>query len=147
MAWWYNTESGALTSAGGIQSFFQQIQGDVGLGAGWHHLKISDNATGAQAAAEAKKEFPNGAPPTTDVGKQVVQETSQIATGDPTAITGAVDGLSAIGAALHTFVSAVTDGKMWRSLAWVILGLLLVLGGTALWLRGTVNPLAALRRQ
>ena len=128
MAWWYNDSSGALTSAGSIQSFFQQLQGDVGLGAGWHHLKIADNATGAQAAAEAKKEFPNGTPPTTSVSTQVANEAQNV-----TGVTNPLSGLEGVAKIFGDFFSALTDGKMWRSLGWILLGVFLLFLGIRLW--------------
>jgi hypothetical protein len=44
-------------------------------------------------------------------------------------------GLGDVAAALKAFYSAVTDGKMWRSVAWILLGALLVFNGIVLWLR------------
>lgn len=132
MAWWYNTESGALTSAGSIQNFFQQVQGDIGLGAGWHKLSIADNATGDQAAAEARKEFPTGAPPTTSVSKQAEQSVSQEATGNPTTFSSVQNSLTG-------FYDVLTNGKMWRSLGWLLLGVLLMIAGLSLWLKGQVG--------
>lgn len=43
--------------------------------------------------------------------------------------------LGDIAAALKSFYSAVTDGKMWRSIAWILLGLLLLVNGILLWLK------------
>jgi len=43
--------------------------------------------------------------------------------------------LGDIAAALKSFYSAVTDGKMWRSLAWILLGMLLMVTGILLWLK------------
>lgn len=57
--WYYNTESGQLTSGNNLENVFNNIFG----GLGWHELNISGSATGAQAAVEARKEFPNGATP------------------------------------------------------------------------------------
>lgn len=57
--WYYNTESGQLTHGNNLENLGNNLFG----GLGWHELNISGNATGAQAAAEARKEFPNGATP------------------------------------------------------------------------------------
>lgn len=43
--------------------------------------------------------------------------------------------ISDVGAALKSFYSAMTDGRMWRSLAWILLGLVLMVNGILLWLR------------
>ena len=43
-------------------------------------------------------------------------------------------GIGDIAAAMKAFYSAVTDGKMWRSLAWILLGAVLMLAGILLWI-------------
>lgn len=43
--------------------------------------------------------------------------------------------LSGVAGALEAFYHAITDGAMWRSLGWLLLGMVLFLAGTALWLR------------
>ena len=40
----------------------------------------------------------------------------------------------------------LTDGRMWRSLGWLLLGLVLIVLGTAAWLRQQANP-ASIARQ
>ena len=42
--------------------------------------------------------------------------------------------LAAIGGSFEAFFGAVTDGKLWRSLAWIILGLALMYLGIMLWI-------------
>jgi hypothetical protein len=44
------------------------------------------------------------------------------------------DPLAGIAGSLTAFFQAVTDGKLWRSLAWILLGILLMLLGVFLWL-------------
>lgn len=58
--WYYNTESGQLTSGNNLENLGNNLFG----GLGWHELNISGSATATQAAAEAKAEFPTGATPT-----------------------------------------------------------------------------------
>jgi hypothetical protein len=125
MAWWYNTESGALTSAGSVQSFFSWLQGSIGLGAGWHNLNIPASDTEAQAAAAAVKQFPGGTAPTTSVGQQVENSASQ-ETGIP---------FNSVEQALSAFYDTITDGKLWRSVGWLALGIVLMLGGLLLILK------------
>lgn len=50
---------------------------------------------------------------------------------------------SSIQNALTAFYDAVTNGKMWRSLGWLILGVLLMIMGVALWLKGSISPAQA----
>lgn len=61
--WYYNTESGELTHGNNLENLGNNLFG----GLGWHELHISGNASEAQAAAEAKKEFPKGKTPTTSL--------------------------------------------------------------------------------
>lgn len=65
MAWFYNSYSGELTHADGIDALAYEAA--IHTGTGWHELKIADNATEAQAAAEAQKEVPGGKTPTTSI--------------------------------------------------------------------------------
>lgn len=51
---------------------------------------------------------------------------------------------SSIQNALTAFYDVVTNGKMWRSLGWVALGVVLMLLGLAMWIGPKVAPLAAL---
>lgn len=52
-----------------------------------------------------------------------------------------IDPLAAIGGSLEAFFTALTDGKMWRSLGWILLGILLMIVGVVLW----IGPGAARR--
>lgn len=59
-------------------------------------------------------------------------------------LTGLLPGigqLSDVGAALVGFFTTVTDGKMWRSLGWLVLGVILIFAGGALMLRGAATGL------
>jgi hypothetical protein len=50
------------------------------------------------------------------------------------------DPLAGIAGSLEAFFQAATDGKLWRSLAWILLGILLMLIGVILW----IGPAGAL---
>jgi hypothetical protein len=67
MAWFYNSYSGELTHADGLDALAYEAA--IHTATGWHELKISDKATAAQAAAEAKKEVPGGKTPTTSLAQ------------------------------------------------------------------------------
>jgi predicted phage tail protein len=140
MSWYYNTESGALTSAGAVQGFFQDFQAALGLSAGWHKLNIPDTATEAQAAAEARKEFPAGKAPTTSVPAQLANT------------AGGIPGASAFSSAANAltgFYDVVTNGKMWRSLGWLLLGIVLMFIGIAMFIgpsASRMSPLGAARK-
>lgn len=140
MSWYYNTESGALTSAGAVQGLFQDFQSALGLSEGWHKLNIADTATEAQAAAEAKKEFPAGAAPTTSVSSQIANE----AGGIPGAST-----FTSTENALSGFYDVITNGKMWRSLGWLLLGIVLMFVGISMFIgpsASRLSPLGIARR-
>ena len=47
--------------------------------------------------------------------------------------------LSGIAGALSAFFAVVSDGKMWRSLGWIVAGIVLMIIGVALW----IGPSAA----
>jgi hypothetical protein len=137
MTWFYNTESGALTSAGSVQTFLQQFQGDIGLGAGWHQLPIPSTDTGVQAAAEAVKLYPGGTAPTTSVKTQASNAASQALTGSATGLSG----LSAIG----DFFGRLTQANTWIRVLEMILGVGLVIVGMAHAAAGTPAGRAAKR--
>jgi hypothetical protein len=123
--WYYNTESGALTNGNFYDSIgyeFEQVFG----GAGWHELNIAGTATETQAAAEAVKEFPSGAAPTTSVAAQAAN------TAGGASFTDTAHALAA-------FYDKITDYKMWRSLGWLVAGFLLMIAGVALLLKGTIK--------
>lgn len=125
MSWYYNTESGALTSAGSIQGFFQDVQGAVpGLGAGWHKLNIPATATEPQAEAEAVKEFPTGKHPTTNIPTQLANTnpvTGGLVQGAQTAASAVTD--------INSFLSRLTSGALWLRIGEFVLGALLILSG------------------
>ena len=47
-------------------------------------------------------------------------------------------GLSDVGSMLFGFFDTVTNGKMWRSLGWLLLGIVLIALSLALWLKTEV---------
>lgn len=86
-----------------------------------------------------------------DLNKKVQQTGAAPITGTAgeaaTGQTGALPNpLAALGS-LEAFFKVVTDGKLWRSLGWVLLGVILVMAGVLLWIAPTAAkaaPLAAL---
>lgn len=49
-----------------------------------------------------------------------------------------LSGLTDVGASLIAFFGSITDGAMWRSLGWLLLGVLLMAAGLGLWVRSGV---------
>lgn len=113
--WYYNTETGQLENT----SQALAVTSNLGL-AGWHELNISGAATGAQAAAEAKKEFPHGATPS--YAPVTPSKVAQTAAGE----AGAT-GLDAIG----NFFNVLTNRNVWIRAAKVIIGGSLMVIGIA----------------
>ena len=128
--WYYNTESGELTHGNNLENLGNNLFG----GLGWHELHISGNATEAQAAAEAIREFPHGTAPTSSLTTGAANEVSH-QTGIP------VTGLNAIG----DFFRRLTEGSTWIRVAEAILGLGLVIVGLAKLASGTSVGRAAVR--
>jgi hypothetical protein len=116
--WYYNTESGVLTQGNNLENLGNNLVG----GAGWHELNIPGSDTEAQAAAEALKEFPSGAAPTTSVTQGIADQAGAASFTDTAHALGAI-------------YDKITDGKMWRSLGWLALGMILMITGIALLLR------------
>lgn len=57
--------------------------------------------------------------------------------------------IAAIGAFLDDVWKALTDGKMWRSIGWLLLGVLVMLGAVAWWIgpsASRMSPLGILRQ-
>lgn len=122
MAWFFNTLSGALVGASGISALVYEAVPS------YHKLKVPDSATRAQAAADAAKEFP-AAPPATDSPATAASQLPAGATANASGVN-----FSSIQNALTAFYDKVTDGKMWRSLGWLLLGVLLIITGLVLWI-------------
>jgi uncharacterized membrane protein YccF (DUF307 family) len=102
----------------------------------WFNIR-GPYATQAQAnAAIAAIQKANPAP------GEVQQVT---AGGQSGAAAGGGVNFSSIQNALTSFYDKLTDGKMWRSLGWLLLGVLMILAGLALWLGPSalkMNPIS-----
>ena len=102
-----------LPLIGQITSLFPQITG-------WHELNISGDATLAQAEAEARKEFPGAAPPTTSTKKALTKQVqSEGAAGLP------LTGLASIGDFFHR----LTEKQTWARVGEVAVGGILLIAG------------------
>ena len=130
--WYYNTESGELTHGNNFENLGNNLLG----GLGWHELNISGNATEAQAAAEAVKEFPNGTPPTTSLKTGASNEVKQ-----QVGTLISIPGVKSIG----DFFGRLAEGNTWIRVAEAVLGLGLVIVGLAKLASGTAAGRAALK--
>jgi hypothetical protein len=72
VSWFYNSYSGELTSATGLDALAYQAA--IHTGTGWHELHIPASATEAQAAAEAVREVPGGTRPITSLEQGLANE-------------------------------------------------------------------------
>lgn len=134
MPWFYNSYSGELTHASGVDALAYEAA--IHTGTGWHELKIADSATEQQAAAEAVKEVPGGTKPTTSVAQGV----GNAAVNNP--VTNAIPGLSQVG----DFFSALTQANTWIRVAKVVFGGVLLVIGIA-HITGAGNAVASAARK
>ena len=56
------------------------------------------------------------------------------------AVPNPLSGIDEIGAVLEAFFDTISDGKMWRSVGWLLLGLVLTVFGIRLWLGKSALP-------
>lgn len=115
MPWFYNSYSGELSHASGLNSF--AYEAILHTGTGWHELKIPDSATEAQAAAEAVKENPKGAKPTTSIAGGAGNLGN--------AATGGISG------DVKDFLGIFTQGNTWMRVGEGLLGIVLIAVGVA----------------
>ena len=47
---------------------------------------------------------------------------------------------------MEGYWAGLTDGKLWRSLGWIILGIILMIFGVAIWVTGQKNPVSIAAR-
>jgi hypothetical protein len=113
--WFYNTSSGDLANEGGPLGTIVGLLNTNTPGLGWHELHIPGTATLAEAAAEARREFPHAAPPTGNAGQAVKQQVSS-QTGLP------LTGVAAIG----DFFSRLGQANTWIRVGEVVAGLILL---------------------
>lgn len=66
------------------------------------------------------------------------QQKAAAAGGAPATAVGPVGAFSSVQNALSGFYDVITNGKMWRSLGWVILGILLMISGLGLLLKNDI---------
>lgn len=109
--WYYNTESGQLTQGNNLMNLGNNLFG----GMGWHELNIPGNATAAQAAAEAKKEFPKGATPTN----------AGITPGRVAGLAAQEAGVSATGS-IDDLINFLKQGSIWTRVVEVGAGLIVL---------------------
>ena len=124
--WFYNTETGQLTQGNDLENLGNNLVG----GLGWHELNISGSATAAQAAAEAKKEFPSGKTPTT--GGITPAKVASTAAGEAGA---SIPGVGSIDDAINF----LKQGNIWERGAEIIAGLILLYVG----LKAVTTPAGA----
>jgi hypothetical protein len=85
-----------------------------------------------------------GGPYATEAAANTALPGIQANTPAPGALAQAVPqiaGLEGIAKIFGDFFSGITDGKMWRSLGWLLLGILIFLIGLAMWIGKEATPL------
>lgn len=120
MPWLYNKHTGIVEHQNQAEWLLDEpLAGPLGL----VKLPIPDNATVGQAIAYVKAHYPGDTAPTTS--------DAQANANAEATVTG---GFSSVSNALTAFYRKVTDGKMWRSLGWLLLGIALIIAGLVLWI-------------
>lgn len=61
-------------------------------------------------------------------------------TGAITSGTTAAEDTAGMFGTMTAFLGALSDAKMWRSLGWIVLGLILIVMGFVLWAKGDLAP-------
>jgi hypothetical protein len=108
--------SGVISAASAILGFFTG-------------KKSTTTAAGGTAATTATTG-------TANTGSGILNTIDNLLTSGTTATADAA-GMFGSAAA---FMEALTDGRMWRSLGWLVAGLMLVILGFVLWVRGDLAP-------
>lgn len=131
--WYYNTESGELTNGNNLDNLGNNLFG----GLGWHELNIPGSATAAQAAAEARKEFPAGKTPTTSLVQGAANTVPNVAG----SLLGTLAGFLGLPAGTHI------SGKslLVRGVKIITGGLLLIIG--LVHITGAGGPVASAARK
>lgn len=74
-----------------------------------------------------------GGPYATEADAKAAIPAIQAANPAPGAVAQAAPAFGDVASALSAFYDKLTDGKMWRSLGWLVLGVLLIISGLILW--------------
>ena len=86
------------------------------------------NAIGGPYATQAEAE------------KAIIAHNSQ-----PPKLPNPLSGIDRAGAVLEAFYKNLTDGKMWRSLGWIALGIVLIIAGIMMWMKAPQKAAALAR--
>lgn len=125
MDWWFNTKTGDFFAESGSNSLESLPSSSF---QDWVDLGIPSTDSLAQAQAVAAKKYP---------GSPAGQNLTSQGTSTPPSGNASVSPLTRftdIATALSAFYAKVTDGKMWRSVGWLLLGVVLIIFGLVLWI-------------
>jgi hypothetical protein len=126
--WYYNTESGQLSQGNNLLNLGNNLVG----GAGWHELNIPGSATAAQAAAEAKKEFPKGKTPTAQGAAAAVKQAATNGISDAAKAAASAAAAAAKAAFSNVFsITGISGTNLAVRLVKVIAGGLILIVGLA----------------
>lgn len=125
MPWIYNTKTGDVLHTNEAEWIADQATGLVTSSVTGKEINLGlpDSATGAQATAAAQKYA---------TANKTTTPTTSSAQANTNAENSLIPGFGSVADALSAFYQKVTDGKMWRSLGWILLGVILIFVGLAL---------------
>jgi hypothetical protein len=129
---WYVELSTPANNPGAVTASVVEFANDAAFTKATNSTPNPAGGYPTKAAAQAAADKFNGQP----AGSKTVGNSPNIPTG--TAVNTPGFGLpspfASIENALSAFYDKLTDGKMWRSLGWLALGILLMLLGLAMWI-------------
>jgi len=133
MTWFFNSYSGKLVHEDPPAPGYYVYAAALKTGTGWHELNVAPDATQAEAQAAAK--LIGGAvppqQPNASIGSLAGTAAGSVAS---QAATGHANTFSSVEQVLSSFYDQITNVKMWRSLGWLLLGILLIISGLIMWL-------------
>jgi hypothetical protein len=88
--------------------------------------------------------FPTKAKAQASLDGQKTQPGSDISPSGGIDLPDPLSGIERVGAVIEGVSKALLDGSMWRSAGWLLLGLVLIVAGLALWLKKSAGPVGDL---
>lgn len=125
MPWLYDTKTGLVEHQNEAEFILDQ-PGNL-LGSGLVNLGIPDSDTSAQAVTAAQAyvaAHPGSTAPTTSNSTANTNAEKALPVVGP-----AVASFADVGSALSAIYTTLTDGKRWRSIGWILLGIILIFVG------------------
>jgi hypothetical protein len=134
---WYVELSTPAGNPGAVTATVVEFASDAAFTKATNSTPSPKGGYPAKAAAQAVADKYNGQP----AGSKNTGTPPNIPTGTAVNVPGfgLPSPFADVASALSAFYDKLTDGKMWRSLGWLLLGIALILAGVLMW----IGPSAA----